>query len=226
MSLRLDWATHSAAEYARKNWHYSGCVPFGKTVKIGVWENEKFIGVVIYSHGTAKDLGTKYGLTQFQCCELTRIALKNGHQTTVSRIISISLKMLNKFSPKTKLVVSFADSDQGHHGGVYQASNWIYAGNVQQSKKYILNGKEITSRSYFQIYKTDRSFKDKCKIIDRKPKYRYLYALDNVIKKKIEKLRLPFPKRAGSKENVVSGFQSEEGGANPTPALHIDKTCS
>ncbi|MGV2431812.1 UNVERIFIED_CONTAM: protein Mom, partial [Pseudomonas aeruginosa] len=76
-----------------------------------------------------------YGLTQIQGCELTRIALKN-HKTPVSKILSIAIKFLKKQNPKLKLIVSFADPEQGHHGGVYQATNWIYSGQSGESYKY------------------------------------------------------------------------------------------
>jgi hypothetical protein len=39
--LRIDWATHAAAKYACENWHYSGCMPVGKLVKVGAWESGK-----------------------------------------------------------------------------------------------------------------------------------------------------------------------------------------
>ena len=43
--LKIDWATHKAAKYACENWHYSKCLPSGKTVKLGVWEDNNFIGI-------------------------------------------------------------------------------------------------------------------------------------------------------------------------------------
>ena len=125
--LKIDWATHEAAKYAVENWHYSKSIPKSKLVKIGVWENQKFIGVVIFSSGATPNLGSPYGLTQRECVELSRVAL-NKHFTPVSRILSIALKFLVNVNPKLRLVVSFADRDQSHHGGIYQATNWIYDG--------------------------------------------------------------------------------------------------
>jgi len=119
--LRIDWCSHDAARYACENWHYSKCVPKSKLAKIGVWENGIFIGVLIYGVGATPDLVKPYGLTKEQGCELVRISLRN-HQTPVSRLIAISLRVLKKEFPGLRLVVSFADPEQGHHGGVYQAS--------------------------------------------------------------------------------------------------------
>ena len=44
VELKLDWCSYEAAKYACEHWHYSKCMPVGKTVKIGVWENKKYIG--------------------------------------------------------------------------------------------------------------------------------------------------------------------------------------
>lgn len=118
-SLRLDWASHEAAEYACRKWHYSGCISAGKSVKVGIWEDGQFIGVVVFGLGATPNLSKRYGLTMEQCCELTRVALTT-HQTPVTRILSIAMKMLRTRCPGVRLIVSFADTAQGHHGGIYQ----------------------------------------------------------------------------------------------------------
>jgi hypothetical protein len=136
LEFKIDWASHESAKYACENWHYSKCLPVPPLVKIGVWENKKFIGCVIFSRGASSNLLKPYGLTQVQGCELTRIAL-NKHVTPVSRIISIAIKFLKKNSPELKLIISFADPNEGHHGGVYQATNWVYSGKSAKSFKYL-----------------------------------------------------------------------------------------
>ena len=45
--LKIDWATHKAAKYACQNWHYSKSMPFGKMVKIAVYENDIYEFYVI-----------------------------------------------------------------------------------------------------------------------------------------------------------------------------------
>lgn len=222
MNLRLDWATHEATKYACEKWHYSKCMPIGNLVKIGVWEKGKFIGVIIFSHGTAKDLGTKYGFTQFECVELTRIALTK-HESPVTKMVKIALKMLKTKCPKLKLVVSFADGQQGHLGGIYKGGNWLYAGYLK-TKRYYKDNRELSSRVVHQKYKTDRTFKKRCTIVEGEPKYRYLMPLTEETRIHIEKFRKPFPQRAGSKDSVATVHQTVEGGASPTPALQNSVT--
>lgn len=51
MNLRLDWCSHKSAKWACENYHYAKRMVTGKTIKIGVWEDEKFIGCLIYGRG-------------------------------------------------------------------------------------------------------------------------------------------------------------------------------
>jgi hypothetical protein len=80
VELRIDWATHEAATFAVENWHYSKRMPKSKLAKVGVWENGKFVGVVIFGVGATGDLFCPYGLKPTQGCELVRIALKRDHK--------------------------------------------------------------------------------------------------------------------------------------------------
>ena len=147
VNLKIAWASHEAAKYACLNWHYSKCLPVGKLVKIGAWENDKFIGVVIFGRGANKSLGEPYKLDQTECCELVRIALTN-HKTPVSRIMSIAIKLLKNIHKQLKLVISFADSEQNHHGGIYQATNWVYVGKTNSADEYLYKGKRWHGRAF------------------------------------------------------------------------------
>lgn len=62
MSLHLDWCSYEAAKFACEKWHYSKCIPKSKLVKIGVWEHDVFVGVVIFGVGATHDLVKQYGL--------------------------------------------------------------------------------------------------------------------------------------------------------------------
>lgn len=215
--LKIDWATYESAKYACQNWHYSKCLPVGKMLKFGVWENDKFIGVILFSYGATPNLGKPYNLTQQQCVELTRIALTK-HINPVSKMLSICLNQLSKQCPGIKLIVSFADPNQNHHGGIYQATNWIYTGKSNDAKFGLLNGKIIHPRT-ISFYKKNGKIINE--FVVKKGKHRYLYPLDRDIKKLVSKLALKYPKRALNIDNDVSDFQSEEGGVIPTNALQI-----
>lgn len=205
-NLRIDWATHAAAKYACQNWHYSKCLPAGKSVKVGVWEDGKFIGVVIFALGANANISKLYGKT----CELARIAL-NRHKTHVTRIVKIAIAMLKKQCPDLDAIVSYADLDR-HPGTVYKAGNWIEDGGTKESFT-VINGKKVHGRSVYSKYGTRsiawlrKHIDPNAHKIETKGKKRFIYFLK---------------KRAASKDSVASGFQPEEGGASPTAALQSE----
>lgn len=152
VNLKIDWASHEAAKYACEHWHYSKCMPAGKIVKIGVWENDYFIGCVLFSRGANNNLPKMFNLKHTECVELVRVALRS-HISSVSKIISIALKFLEKLCPEIRLVVSYADTNQGHIGAIYQAGNWVYSGGSDSQSIYI-NGIKFHKRSISSKYGT------------------------------------------------------------------------
>ena len=129
VELVLAGCSIEAARYAVMHWHYSKAMPSGKVVKIGVWEDGEFIGCVLFGSGSNKYIGGPYGLDQTGACELVRIALRE-HQSPVTQIISQSIKILKETDPGLRLLVSYADQKENHLGIIYQASNWIYVGEI------------------------------------------------------------------------------------------------
>lgn len=218
--LKISWATYEAAKYACENWHYSKCIPKSKLVKFACYENDKFIGCIIYGCGATSDLVKSYGLTQQQGCELVRIALRS-HFWPVSKMLSITLRILKKEMPDLKMIVSFADPSQGHHGGIYQATGWIFSGYSQSSDEYIYKGKRWHGRSFRNSFKGMENHPS-VKKVKGSSKIRYLYPLDDSIRGKLEKLSKPYPKRVEHENNALS-FHDRESGAIPTNALQYLK---
>lgn len=225
VDLKIDWATHEAAKYACEHWHYSKrmVATIQKPAKIGVWENGLFAGVVVFGCGASSDLGSQYGLKKMEIAELVRIALKDSHATPVTRIVSIALRIIKKSMPGLRLIVSFADSYQNHIGAIYQAGNWIYTGITAGASVYISkDGHEFHARNIGAYtgrdkYGVKKYAKAEMASIEKRPgKYRYLMPLDDEMRKRIEPLRKPYPKRV---TKATSGDQLEGGGAIPTHAL-------
>lgn len=200
--LKLDWAPYDAARYACRHWHYSRVLPASRLVIVGVWERERFRGVVIFSRGASPRIGSPFGLTQTQVCELTRVALRE-HETPVSRIVAIALKMLHRRCPGLRLVISYAAGEQGHHGGIYQAGGWIYAGPMEshgfQVKGRFVHSKSIHSRyghgsqtvEWLQAHVDPQAEKVKGLV-----RHKYLMPLDAEMRAAVLPLARPYPKRA------------------------------
>jgi len=209
--LRIDWATHEAAKYACKNWHYSGCLPSGKLVKVGAWEDGKFIGAVLFGRGANYNMVKGYGLSQDQGCELVRIALTN-HKTPVSKIAAMAMRFLKKQSPDLRLIVSYADPEQGHHGGIYQAGNWIYRGRSASAIKVWYKGKWSHKKTVDDAGVNQTNLPKK-KVAG---KHTYLMPLDAEMREHILPLAKPYPKRA---KDQASENPSDLGGETPTRTL-------
>lgn len=220
--LKIDWATHEAAKYACENWHYSETIPAGSHNKIGVWEDGIFVGVILFGRPAFPSIGKAYGLTQFQMIELVRVAL-NNHVTPVSKMISIGIKMIKKHNPKLEMLVSFADQNQGHHGGIYQAGNWVYVGDGGATVQYKLKGKNIHQRNLVHLF--GQGFKKHPDVTSYipKPKHKYLMPLNEKMRIKIQSIKKPYPKRASSVESGTSVYQTERGGESPTDALQSNE---
>lgn len=185
--LEVNFCTHKAAKYAVENYHYSKILPRGKLVKFGVWEDKKFIGVVIFSRGASPFLGKFFELDLTEICELTRVAL-TSHDAKVTQILSISLKKLKELNPNLKAVVSFADPRQGHLGKIYQAGNWIFTGESAQITEYFIGGRwRHTRNSYHHPARKTAPTRL------QKGKLRYIYPLEKNLRRKVLKFALPYP---------------------------------
>lgn len=211
--LKIDWATYEAAKYACENWHYSGCLPSSlqKRVAIGAWESGKFIGVVVFGHGANPQIGSPYGLTINECVELTRIALKSGHKNAVSRIVRLALKFLSNSQPGLRLVVSYADQGQGHHGGVYQAGNWVYVGSMKGVPSLRYKGKIWHAKALRTSFPNLKHSDSSVEKVPAGDKHKYLMPLDEEIRKQIEPLAKPYPKR--EKQAMASSQEAQRQGS-------------
>jgi hypothetical protein len=220
--IHIDWATHEAAKYACVNWHYSKCLPSSlqKRVAVGAWENDKFIGVVVFGHGANPKIGSPYGLTINECIELTRIALIKSHITPVSKIVKIALNFIKKSQPGIKLIVSYADQGQGHHGGVYQAGNWIYVGSMKGVPSLFYKGKVWHAKALRTSYPNLKHSHTLVKKIPTGDKHKYLMPLDDEMRAKIAPLAKPYPKRIKKQELED---HSNLGGAIPTDTLQLSE---
>lgn len=184
--------SHQAATLAVERWHYSHQMPTGKLVRLGVWEDDQFIGAVIYSRGASPYLGVAYELGPTELCELTRVALRD-HQAPVSQIVARSLRLLRKRNPGLRLVVSFADPARGHAGGIYQAGNWIYTGLSNPVLEHFVRGRWRHVRGSYHEVKAAGGAPTRT----RPGKHRYLMPLDRAMRRQVQGLALPFPRGRG-----------------------------
>lgn len=222
--LVVDFCSYQAAKYAVMHWHYSRAMPstYTRLVMVGVWEDARFVGSVIFSHGSNRNIGTPYGLTIFEAVELVRVALTK-HANPVSRIVILAIKKLMTCSPGLRLLVSYADPMKGHIGMIYQAMNWVYVGETPPSSRYVIHGKMWHKKAAWATFGTNKTDLLGAEVLIDKGKYKYLYPLDRAMRRQIEPLRQPYPKRDMRPVKGDNPATSEAGRFDSDPdALDLD----
>tara|TARA_R100000654_G_C2665169_1_gene125284 strand:+ start:257 stop:922 length:666 start_codon:yes stop_codon:yes gene_type:complete len=215
--MRIERASRKAVDYACKKFHYAqNAAPRAHDLAFSVFNNaSEWCGCVCFGRGATNDIGKPYGLRSGECIELIRVAL-NGKQKNVSSILAVCLKLIKKHAPLTKMVVSFADTEQGHSGTIYQATNWIYCGLSKSVTEYILNGKRIHGRTYRAKGKPKGAEK-----VKGSQKHRYIYPLHKSMIPLCKSLAQPYPKKQAQEvnEDKRPASSRETGGSSPTLAL-------
>ena len=181
--------------------HYAKRLP-SISYAFGLYENNELIGVVTYGIPASNSLcegicGKDY---KEYVIELNRLCLLNNDKNQSSYLVGNSIKML----PKPKIIVSYADTAQGHIGYVYQATNFLFTGTTKE-RTDMSAGEGKHSR-----HATDPSIRQ-----FRSAKHRYVYIYGNKTEKKLLKNKLnyevlPYPK--GKTKQYDSGLTVETQG--------------
>ncbi len=117
--------------------------------------------------------------------ELNRLWMSDElPKNSESRFIGWALRAI----PKGIILVSYADSAQGHCGIIYRATNWIYTGMSIPFTDYTKKGLDHRS-----VPKGERD-KSKLIMVKRSRKYRYVYFTDRRDREKLKWKELPYPK--------------------------------
>ena len=140
--------------------HYAKRIP-SIMWSFGLYKKSILIGVCTYGMPTVK---MNYGKCIFHnlkinTYELTRLVVNDDLQKNV---LSFFVGSTIKFFDNPTCLVSFADPNAGHHGYIYQATNWLYTGNSVaggKNAKYILNGKEYHGKTVDEKWLRNIGFK-------------------------------------------------------------------
>ncbi len=97
----------------------------------GLFVDDKLCGVCTYGSPASPWLckgvcGDKYRL---DVIELNRLALLNNKKNEASFLVGNSLRQLGKI--RDYIVVSYADTEHGHTGYIYQATNFLFTGTTK-----------------------------------------------------------------------------------------------
>jgi hypothetical protein len=190
----LKKSSYKAMKYSCLVYHYAKRIPAQPMVGYSVFNKKnEWCGCIIYNNGIG-NIEKPFKLKKGQVCELVRMAL-NGKQEKTSMALSKSIKQFKKDNPLVEILVSYADSDEGHSGTIYKATNWYYIGSHKTGDKYICKktGKDIHSRSqsksgyskqfgvWKKVYKTSDLIK-----IKKGVKHKFIYPLNKKSRKLCE----------------------------------------
>jgi hypothetical protein len=189
--------------------HYSGVMPDATQEAFAAYCHEIVVAAVAYGPGgNSKTFGAIIpGFDSSNARELIRLWVHpDAPKNTASFVVSRSLRMLPE---DVGLVVSFADSGQGHFGWVYQALNFYYLGMSGEGVRYVdASGVEVTAR-LANVYRMRNPEKFEGMSLSEirdvlgwspvksHPKHRYAIAVGRMkraVRQELELLSLPFPK--------------------------------
>ena len=143
--------------------------------------------------------------------ELSRLVRHPDADVPLSGLVSATTRYIKRRG-LADLLISFADSTQGHHGGIYQACSWHYDGKRQrQMDGVIVHGQFVPGRSANQTWGTRSPALLAERGIEAEPHYdegKHLYwkPLTRAGKRKATRLGLcdlPYPRPDDSSELLV-----------------------
>jgi hypothetical protein len=136
--------------------------------------------------------------------ELNRLCVNDGLEKNVlSYFVSICLKLL----PNDLIIVSYADTSQGHNGYIYQATNWLYTGlSAKRTERYDINNPNKHSKSVTE--NKNNNYQDLA-VRERPQKHRYIFFTGNkkqikVLKSQLKYKQEPYPK--GENKNYDASY--------------------
>lgn len=105
---------------------------------LGAFLNDKLIACATISSITRNEIAEKQGMTPATVRELVRFCIHpDFHKPNFgSWFLARAVKEYIGLNQDIKMLVSFADTTQGHTGSIYKAANWVYDGDTKSSYHY------------------------------------------------------------------------------------------
>lgn len=223
--LKYEWL----GTMAQTGWHY------------GIFFGVYCAGVCCVAAGGGTggvNSHVEFGIARSELAVLARGACVHWAPIgTNSRLVSWTTRLFSK-DANCKIMVAYADTDAGEIGTIYQACGWCYIGRGASTNQWVApNGRVFDQKLAYDMRRRDgfrRARRDYVFALrddgwteqKSNPKHRYVFILDKTDKAlvdRVERMRQPYPKRAGVVQRVEHGHQSETAlqGDPPAPELAI-----
>lgn len=150
-------------------------------------------GVAVYGMPSPPIQTHSFRERDFRLYELSRVVVQTKQKNAASFLVGRSLQMLEK----PCAVISYADSQHGHAGIIYQATNWIYTGaTVSHDHLYIVDGVKthpmtLRDRGISNLRKW--AAENGIQSIKPSPKHRYFFLCGDRRQRKLMMSKLAYP---------------------------------
>lgn len=197
--------TPSEAKVLVNKYHYLGKKAFRHSFCFGIFENQDFIGAIVF-HGVSapETVVGAFGLERNQqegIFEIGRLVLRpdcNG-KNFGSMLVGRAIKQLRKLT-NVRAIITYADSTF-HNGAVYQACNFTYCGMSTIKKDFWVNGK---------IQERGKTKGQEGEWKPRPQKHRYIMIFDKALSLKWCSLAYPKRNLTSHAPDVVESAASSE----------------
>lgn len=220
-----------------KKTHYSKKVVPNSQLHLGVFWFERLEGVMQFGPSMRKDLllplvdGTKWN----DFLELNRMAFSDIlPRNSESRALSVAMRLLKKYSPHIKWIISFADGTQCGDGAIYRAAGFVLTG-IKKNSQLAINPETKEVMHKISAFHAGKEYEhSKWKKLDGF-QLRYIYFLDPSYRARLTVPELPYSTieamgakmykgqrpNLGERGETDNALQSNEetGGASPTRSL-------
>tara|TARA_R100000541_G_scaffold57534_1_gene67745 strand:+ start:5387 stop:6043 length:657 start_codon:yes stop_codon:yes gene_type:complete len=201
--------------YETKTWllnkHYAKRMP-SISYAFGLYEDDSLVGICTFGSPPSPSLcvGVCGEEHKSKVVELNRLILETDKPNSASFLVSQSLKLL----PKPSIVVSYADTKQGHVGYIYQATNFLYTGLSASRVDWAVKGLEHmhskTLSEGMTLESMEEKYGDDFYHRERDRKHRYIFFTGSKLQKrkltKLLKYKTETYPKGESKKYDASGY--------------------
>lgn len=153
---RVDKVDLDTVRHICKEKHYLHRVPH-IVASYGLYREEALMGIITFGVPPSPQLMKICGEENKRAVlELNRLwCYDESPKNSESFLIAQGIKLLKLDKPDIKIIISFADTREGHLGYIYQATNWHFTGwSIPGGGSIIIDGKEHHPKNLSNKYKT------------------------------------------------------------------------
>ena len=171
-----------AKEYIIKN-HYSHGCHNAPSPCYGLFKSGELIGVLMFATPCSEAVRSsiwgvnhKDSVIELHRLHILDVTPKNAESWFISRCIAL----LKQDRPKTRGIISFSDTTQGHSGTIYQATNFYFIGKTSSATFYLDDTGRLRHPRQNGVNISKEEAKNRgWKPVKRLSKNRYLYIIGN-----------------------------------------------